>query len=155
MSDAWGLILKGRAILASGGSLHSKGSQAIPSRLRQVFLQPIDATIPIKLTTKAAKEADPEDVVVEHLVPMKRVAIEIIDPTAHDPRTGGKNADVVGPAIDIKHAEEIARKLITKALVTKEEHAKLNLAHPSFQWDAPAGDGLARYQAAGIELFAL
>lgn len=153
MSAAWEIILEGRALLAAGGRLYTKGSQGIPQRLRSVFLQRIDATIPVTLATQAGREASDHEIAIEHLVPMKRIAIEIIDPSAHDPRTGGANVELLGPAVDIEHAEEIARKLIVKARVTKEEHARLNTAYPSFQWDAPAADGRARYRAAGIDLF--
>ncbi|WP_420380875.1 hypothetical protein [Marivita sp.] len=94
MSDAWEIILEGRALLAGGGRLHTKGSHGIPQRLRSIFLKRIDAAIPVSLTTQAAIEAPSEETAIEHLVPMKRIAIVIIDPAAHDPRTGGSDAEI-------------------------------------------------------------
>lgn len=97
MSDVGQIILQGRAIIDAGGRLYSKGSKGISRRLRVAFLDNIDATIPATLTSLAAKTAPAEQVVIEHLIPMKRIAIEIIDPAGHDPRTGGDAPETIGP----------------------------------------------------------
>ncbi|MXU65912.1 hypothetical protein [Oceanomicrobium pacificus] len=155
MEDAWDIIVEGRAIVASGGRLFSKGSNRVPTRLRQAFIARIDREIAVTLTSQAARQADTADVVVEHVIPIKRIVIEVIAPEAHDPRTGGRAMTRLGPARDLAHAERIAREMLTKAYVTRAEHDRLNIASQSFQWDAPAGDGMARYRVAGIELTAI
>lgn len=155
MENARDIIMEGRSIVASGGRLHSKGSNRVPARLRQALITRIDRRVAVTLTSEAARNADPADVVVEHVIPIKRIAIEIIAPEAHDPRTGGRAKTTLGPARDLAHAEQIAGKMLIKAYVTRAEHDRLNTASRSFQWDAPAGNGMARYQAAGIELTAI
>ena len=149
---AWDIILEGRDILAKGGRLYSQGSNGVPSRLRRYLLSDVDKDVPVTLTTASARCASPSDLVIEHIVPMKRIAIEIIDPEAHDPRTGGNSPQTLGPARNIDHAREIAATMIEKAYVTREEHSRLNAQSASYQWDAPGGDGHARYRGAGIEL---
>lgn len=155
MENAWEIILEGRGIVASGGRLYSKGSNHVPTRLRQAFIARVDRKIGVTLTSQAARHADPADVVVEHVVTVKRIAIEIIAPEAHAPRIGGPAKTKLGPARDLAHAEQIAQAMLTKAYVTRTEHDRLNTVSQSFQWDAPAGDGMARYRAAGIELTAI
>ena len=147
--EAWSIVLEGRRIIRSGGRLHSKGSAQVPSRLRKSLLNRIDREIPVIFKSEAAMLPGSKTH-IEHVTPMKRIAIEIIDPSAHDPRTVGGGPAGLGPARDLLHAVEIARTMIVKALVTQEEHALINRSGVSLQWDAPAKDILARYHTAGV-----
>jgi hypothetical protein len=149
--EPWSVILEGRQILTSGGTLFSKGSNKVPSRLRKCFLDRIDKSIPITFESRAAREPGAKTH-IEHMVPMKRVAIEIIDPSGHDPRTVDGGAEGLGPARNLEHAEEIARKLIVKAFVTEDEHKQLNRSGRSQQWDTAKGDPMKRYRDCGITL---
>lgn len=89
--------------------------------------------------------------VVEHVVPMKRIVIEIVDPGQADPRSNSASRAIAdGPATSPEHLIRIFDELLVKCWVTKEEHNLLNRTGRSFQWDAPGGDGWARYRAAGV-----
>jgi len=151
--EAWeAIVLPARAHLAAGGNLHTKGSGGWPKRLR-TYLDRVDRLVPFTLASDAAMALPVAERIREHVMPMKRIAIEIIDPSACDPRANTRRDAIAGgPARDAQHMEEIALRLIRKAWVTREEHRRLNLAGASFQWDAPDGDGLERYRRAGVEV---
>ena len=144
-----------RPHIEKGGKLHSKGSAGIPSKMRQL-LKPLDNKVPVSLTTDAAANLPRTERKIEHLVPLKRIAIELIDPSHADPRCNTSFDPIAGgPANSSADVDRIFKKLCKKVYVTKEEHQRLNTVAPSLQWDAPNGDGLARYKLAGIELRAL
>jgi hypothetical protein len=139
-----------RPFLAAGGRLWSKGSRGYPSRLRQ-RLQGLDAVHPVLFATQDAMRLDRSQRIVEHVVPMKRIVIEIVDPLQADPRSN-RVADPIagGPAISPEHLILIFDQLLEKCWVTADEHDRLNRTGPSFQWDAPDGDGWSRYRQAGV-----
>jgi len=140
-----------RPFLASGGRLWSKGSQGYPARLRKM-LAPLDTAHQVTFGTPAAMELDERQRVVEHVVPMKRIIIEIVDPAQADPRANSRFAPLAGgPASTPEQLLAIFDTLLVKCWVTPEEHDLLNRAGQSLQWDAPNGDGWARYRLAGVD----
>ena len=151
---AWQIILEGRARIAEGFHMHTKGSGGVPRRLRSELLDKIEKRVKPKYISEGAVADPAANREREHVIPMKRIAIEIIDPEAHDPRSGGGPAKLLGPARDLEHAIEIAREMLVVALVTKDEHRRINKHGGSMQWDAPGGDGLDRYSKAGVALHA-
>ena len=139
-----------RPFLATGGRLWSKGSRGYPSRLRQI-LQRLDKAHDVTFATDDAMQLERSQRVVEHVVPMKRIVVEIVDPDQADPRSNSGSAPIAGgPATSPEHLITIFDRLLEKCWVTKDEHDRLNRAGRSFQWDAPDGDGWSRYGQAGI-----
>lgn len=139
-----------RPHLARGGNLHTKGSGAYPAKLR-TLLSPLDRAIPVTYATEAALAIDIKRRCVEHVLPLKRIAVEIIDPSKADPRLNTLFAPLAGgPATSPEHLLEIFDALILKCWVTPEEHTRLNQAGESLQWDAPDGDGWERYRRANV-----
>jgi hypothetical protein len=139
-----------RPYLRSGGNLHTKGSGGYPAELRKL-LAPLDRIAQVTHATVAAWALEKEHRCVEHVVPMKRIAVEIIDPTKADPRCNTRFDPIAGgPATSPQHLLEIFDRLVLKCWVTDEEHSRLNQAARSMQWDAPNGDGWARYARAGV-----
>lgn len=139
-----------RPFLAAGGRLWTKGSQGYPRRLRQM-LQGLDQAHPVTFVTHDATLIDERQRVVEHVIPMKRIVIEIVDPGQADPRSNSTLAPIGGgPATSPEELIAIFDRLLVKCWVTSDEHDRLNRAGRSFQWDAPDGDGWARYRQAGV-----
>lgn len=139
-----------RPFLAAGGRLWSKGSRGYPRRLRQM-LQGLDRAHPVTFATHDATLIDQSQRVVEHVIPMKRIVIEIVDPGQADPRSNSTLAPIGGgPATTQEELIAIFDRLLVKCWVTSEQHDRLNRAGRSFQWDAPNGDGWARYRVAGV-----
>lgn len=139
-----------RPFLASGGRLWSKGSAGYPSRLRKM-LRPLDDAHAVTFATTEAMRLPRRQRVVEHVVPMKRIIIEIVDPSQADPRSNSGCQPIAGgPARSPEHLLAIFDRLLQKCWVTPEEHARLNSAGASAQWDAPDGAGWARYHRAGV-----
>ncbi|MGZ0712319.1 hypothetical protein ACWPKO_28680 (plasmid) [Coraliomargarita sp. W4R53] len=139
-----------RPFLATGGRLWSKGSSGYPSRLRQM-LNGLDSAHVVTFGTRDAMQLAQRQRVVEHVIPMKRIVIEIVDPSQADPRSNTRNAPIAdGPATSPEHLITIFDRLLEKCWVTAEEHDRLNRAGRSFQWDAPDGDGWSRYRAAEV-----
>lgn len=139
-----------RPFLAQGGNLHTKGSRGYPTRLRQM-LSRLDADVPITHATAASLRLPVRDRQIEHVVPVKRIAIEIVDPSKADPRSNTSfDAIAGGPATSPEHLLKIVDQLWIKCWVTPEEHSRLNKCMPSAQWDAPNGDGWLRYRLANI-----
>src|SRR5258705_163476 len=75
-----------RPFLVAGGRLWSKGSQGYPRRLRQM-LQGLDHAHTVTFATHDAMLIDRSQRNVEHVVPMKRIVVEIVDPGQADPRS--------------------------------------------------------------------
>lgn len=139
-----------RPFLVAGGRLWSKGSQGYPRRLRQM-LQGLDRAHAVTFATHDAILIDERQRVVEHVIPMKRIVIEIVDPGQADPRSNSTLAPIGGgPATSPEELIAIFDRLLVKCWVTSEEHDRLNRAGRSFQWDAPDGDGWARHRQAGV-----
>jgi hypothetical protein len=138
-----------RPFLSAGGRLWSKGSRGYPSLLRQMTRGLESASVPF--ATRAAMLLPPAHREIEHVLPMKRVLIEIVDPRQSDPRS---NIDPVpiagGPATSPEHLLSIFDLLVVMCWVTPVEHKRLNRVGRSLQWDAPAGDGWERYRLAGV-----
>jgi hypothetical protein len=139
-----------RPFLAGGGRLWSKGSLGYPRRLRQM-LQRLDAAHAVTFATQDSMRLERSHRVVEHVVPMKRIVVEIVDPGQADPRSNSVADPIAGgPATSPEHLITIFDHLLVKCWVTRDEHDRLNRTGPSFQWDAPEGDGWARYRHAGV-----
>lgn len=139
-----------RPFLVAGGQLWSKGSRGYPRRLRQM-LQGLDAAHSVDFATHDAMRLDRSQRIVEHVVPMKRIVVEIVDPRQADPRSNSTVVPIAGgPATSPEHLILIFDRLVVKCWVTAEEHDRLNRTGPSFQWDAPDGDGWARYRQATV-----
>ncbi len=139
-----------RPFLATGGRLWSKGSRGYPRRLRQK-LHGLDAAHPVTFATQDAMRLERRQRVVEHVVPIKRIAIEIVDPRQADPRSNTMAEPIAGgPASSPEHLVMVFDQLLVKCWVTADEHDRLNRTGPSSQWDAPDGDGWARYRQAGV-----
>lgn len=139
-----------RPLLASGGRLWSKGSAAYPSRLRQM-LRGLDVAHEVTFATQDAMQLPRHQRVVEHVIPVKRIIVEIVDPRQADPRSNTHDAPIAGgPATSPEHLISIFDRLLQKCWVTPEEHDRLNRAGRSLQWDAPDGDGWTRYRRAGV-----
>lgn len=144
-----------RPHLAAGGNLGTKGSGGYPHGLRQV-LRALDEGHPATFVARAAMELAPTERVVEHVIPFKRIIVEIVDPSQADPRSNTLQEPIAGgPATSPEHLLPIFDKLVQKCWVTKDEHDRLNRAGRSFQWDAPDGDGWARYRLAGVVAYPL
>lgn len=139
-----------RPHLAAGGRLWSKGSGGYPSRLR-TMLQGLDDAHDVTFATDAAMLLPRRQRKVEHVIPFKRIITEIVDPAQADPRSNThQNPIAGGPATSPEHLIAIFDELLQKCWVTKDEHDLLNRAGKSLQWDAPDGDGWARYRLAGV-----
>lgn len=144
-----------RPYLAAGGRLWTKGSAGHPRRVRQL-LHGLDETHPVTYATRDAMELEPRQRIVEHVTPMKRIVIEIVDPAQADPRSNTAFAPIAGgPATSAEQLLSIFDRLLVKCWVTNEEHDRLNRAARSYQWDAPNGDGWARYRKAGVMAYPL
>lgn len=115
------------------------------------MLQGLDRAHAVTFATHDATLIDQSQRVVEHVIPMKRIVIEIVDPRQADPRSNSTLAPIGGgPATSPEELITIFDRLLVKCWVTSEEHDRLNRAGRSFQWDAPDGDGWARYREAGV-----
>lgn len=144
-----------RPFLAAGGRLWSKGSRGYPSRLRQM-LQGLNDAHAVEFATHDAMQLDRSLRIVEHVTPMKRIVVEIVDPAQADPRSNSVADPIAGgPATSPEHLISIFDRLLVKCWVTADEHDRLNRTGPSFQWDAPDGDGWARYSQAGVAAYRL
>lgn len=144
-----------RPFLAAGGRLWSKGSRGYPSRLRQM-LRGLDAAPSVMFATLDAMRLDRSQREVEHVIPVKRIVVELVDPRQADPRSNSVNEPIAGgPATSPEHLILIFDRLHVTCWVTTEEHDRLNRTGPSLQWDAPNGDGWARYTQAGVEAYPL
>jgi hypothetical protein len=144
-----------RPFVVSGGRLWSKGSHGYPARLRRM-LNGLDDAHPVTFATVEAMKLDEGERIVEHVVPIKRIMIEIVEPGQADPRSNSLvDAIAGGPATSAEHLITIYDRLLTTCWVTAEEHDRLNRAGRSLQWDAPDGDGWARYRLAGVAAYAL
>ncbi|MGI9821950.1 hypothetical protein [Agromyces sp. Marseille-Q5079] len=136
--------------LAAGGRLWSKGSGGYPSRLRRI-LQGLDKAHRVSFATSDAMQLPRRERVVEHVIPIKRIVIELVDPSQADPRSNAHKAPIAGgPATSPRHLIEIYDRLLQLCWVTPEEHERLNHAERSIQWDAPDGDGWSRYRLAEV-----
>ncbi|MGK0721935.1 hypothetical protein [Leucobacter sp. W1478] len=139
-----------RPFLADGGRLWTKGSKGYPSQVRRL-LRGLDVTHNVTHATLDALELEESQRIVEHVIPMKRIIIEIIDPTQADPRSNSTNGPIAGgPAQSPAHLLSIFEALLQKCWVTASEHDRLNRAGRSHQWDAPGGNGWDRYRQAGV-----
>ena len=139
-----------RPFIAEGGQIWTKGSRGYPTRMRKL-LEKLDVDIPVSHATKEALLLPVGQRIVEHVLPMKRIVIEIIDPNQADPRSNTSNAPIYeGPATSPRHLIEIFDHLLTKCWVTRAEHDRLNTAAKSLQWDAPNGNGWLRYERASV-----
>ena len=139
-----------RPFLAEGGQLWTKGSRGYPTRMRKL-LEKLDVDSPVRYATEDALLLPVKERIVEHVLPMKRIVIEIIDPEQADPRSNTNNLPIsVGPATSPKQLIEIFDSLLEKCWVTKEQHDRLNSAAKSMQWDAPNGNGWVRYELANV-----
>lgn len=139
-----------RPFLRSGGHLCSRGSAGYLSRLRQM-LGGLDVGYRVTFATSDAMRLPINERVVEHVIPIKRIVIEIVDPDQADPRSNNHRAPIAdGPTTSPEHLLRILDTLTQKCWVTKDEHDRLNRAGASFQRDAPEGDRWARYRKAGV-----
>lgn len=139
-----------RPYLVAGGRLWTKGSGGYPRRLRQM-LRALDDGHAVTFATRDAMQLSPGERVVEHVIPFKRVIVEIVDPSQADPRSNTHQEPIAGgPATSPEHLLSIFNQLLQKCWVTKDEHDRLNRAGRSLQWDAPDGDGWARYRLADV-----
>lgn len=139
-----------RPFIAAGGRLWTQGSQGYPTRLRKL-LERLDVGRPVTHATVDAMRLPEDRRVVEHVLPMKRIVIEIVDPEQADPRANTSLAAIAGgPATSPQHLVAIFDRLLQKCWVTQEEHDRLNQAGSSLQWDAPNGDGWVRYEQAEV-----
>jgi hypothetical protein len=144
-----------RPFIAEGGNLWTKGSRGYPTRMRKL-LEKLDVDCPIGFATEEAMLLPVKERIVEHVLPMKRIVIEIIDPGQADPRSNTNKLPIsAGPATSPTHLIEIFDILLEKCWVTKEEHERLNNAAKSMQWDAPNGNGWARYELANVIPYSL
>lgn len=144
-----------RPHLAAGGRLWSKGSAGYPSRLRQM-LGTLDKGHAVTFATRGAMQLPPAERVVEHVIPFKRIIVEIVDPSQADPRSNTHLEPIAGgPATSPEHLLSIFDQLLQKCWVTKDEHDRLNRAGRSLQWDAPDGDGWSRYRLADVVAYPL
>lgn len=139
-----------RPHLATGGNLWTKGSGGYPSRLRKM-LRVLDDGHPVGFATREALQLPPDERVVEHVIPFKRIIVEIVDPRQADPRSNTNRGPIAGgPATSPEQLLSIFDRLLQKCWVTTDEHDRLNRAGRSLQWDAPDGDGWARYRLAEV-----
>jgi hypothetical protein len=144
-----------RPFLAAGGRLWSKGSRGYPSQLRQMLLQ-LDKTHAVTFATHDAMLLDPNQREVEHVIPIKRIVIEIVDPSQADPRCNSRFDPIAGgPAASPDDLLSVFDRLLVKCWVTADEHDRLNRAGRSLQWDAPDGDGWLRYKLAAVTPYRL
>ena len=144
-----------RPFLAAGGRLWSKGSRGYPSQLRQMLLR-LDKAHVVTFATHDAMLLDSNQRQIEHVVPIKRIVIEIVDPGQADPRSNSR-FDVIagGPAMSPEDLISVFDRLLVKCWVTADEHDRLNRAGRSLQWDAPDGDGWSRYRLAAVTAYQL
>lgn len=139
-----------RPFIAAGGHLWTKGSQGYPTRVRKL-LEKLDVDCSVTHATADAMLLPEGTRIVEHVLPMKRIVIEIVDPAQADPRSNTHTDPIAdGPATSPEHLLSIFDRLLEKCWVTKEEHDRLNRAGRSLQWDAPNGNGWLRYERAGV-----
>ncbi|MEV7618913.1 hypothetical protein AB0N59_02135 [Microbacterium sp. NPDC089321] len=144
-----------RPHLAAGGTLWTKGSGGYPRRLRQM-LGVLDKGHAVTFATRDAMQLAPAERVVEHVIPFKRIIVEIVDPSQADPRSNTHQEPIAGgPATSPEHLLSLFNRLLVKCWVTKDEHHRLNRAGRSLQWDAPDGDGWARYRLADVVAYPL
>lgn len=144
-----------RQHLAAGGNLWTKGSGGYPSRLRQM-LGVLDKDHEVTFATRDAMQLAPAERVIEHVIPFKRIIVEMVDPSQADPRSNTHQEPIEGgPATSPEHLLSILDQLMRKCWVSKDEHDRLNRAGRSLQWDAPDGDGWARYRLADVVAYPL
>jgi len=144
-----------RPFLAAGGRLWSKGSRGYPSQLRQKLLR-LDKAHVVTFATHDAMLLDSSQRQIEHVVPMKRIVIEIVDPGQADPRSNSRfDAVAGGPATSPEDLIAVFDRLLVKCWVTADERYRLNRAGRSLQWDAPDGYGWSRYTLAAVTAYRL
>ncbi|WP_101847489.1 hypothetical protein [Zhihengliuella sp. ISTPL4] len=144
-----------RPHLAAGGNLWTKGSGGYPRQLRQM-LRVLDHGHRVTFATRDAMGLAPAERVIEHVIPFKRIIVEIVDPSQADPRSNTHQEPIAGgPATSPEHLLSIFDQLMRKCWVSKDEHDRLNRAGRSLQWDAPDGDGWARYRLADVVAYPL
>lgn len=120
------------------------------------MLGALDRSHEVKHATIASMRLETDQRIVEHVIPIKRIVIEIVDPSQADPRSNTRTAPIAGgPARSPEHLLALFDSLLEKCWVTPDEHDRLNRAGRSFQWDAPDGDGWARYRMAGVVVYRL
>lgn len=120
------------------------------------MLEGLDRSHTVTFATQDAMLIDVGLRKVEHVVPMKRIVIEIVAPDQADPRSNSVTAPIAGgPATSPEDLISIFDRLLVKCWVTGDEHDRLNRAGRSFQWDAPDGDGWSRYRQAGVTAYPL
>lgn len=115
------------------------------------MLQGLDSAHVATFTTVDSMRRDGLHRIVEHVVPMKRIVVEIVDPRQADPRSNS-NAEPIagGPAMSVEHLILIFDQLLVKCWVTADEHYRLNRTGPSFQRDATEGYGWSRFAQGGV-----
>lgn len=115
------------------------------------MLRVLDKAHEVTFATQDAMQLRRDQRVVEHVIPIKRIIIEIVDPSQADPRSNTHLMPIAGgPATSPEHLISIFDRLLQKCWVTRDEHDRLNRAGRSLQWDAPDGDGWSRYRLAGV-----
>lgn len=120
------------------------------------MLSTLDKGHAVTFATRDAMQLAPAERVVEHVIPFKRIIVEIVDPSQADPRSNTHQEPIAGgPATSPAHLLSIFDHLLQKCWVTKDEHDRLNRAGRSLQWDAPDGDGWARYRLADVVAYPL
>jgi len=120
------------------------------------MLEGLEGSHSVTFATIDAMRLDLEKREVEHVTPVKRIVIEIVDPRQADPRSNSSfDAIAGGPAASPQHLITIFDTLLATCWVTADEHSRLNRAGRSLQWDAPDGDGWARYVMAGVVAYPL
>jgi hypothetical protein len=151
---AWRFIEdEARPYVRRGGRLWTKtrGFHGVnPATTLRDILKPLDNRIPATFTTLAA--AKPGALVDrEHAMPVKRIAIEMIDPMQGDPRCHSDRI-LVGAAEGPEDILRVYHALAVVVMVSRAEHARLAKAHASSRWDAWEGDWRKRYEMAGLEV---
>jgi hypothetical protein len=110
-------------------------------------LQGLDDAYVVIFATDDAMQLDRGQWIVDHVIPMKRIVIEAVDPREADPRPNSASDPIAGgPAISPEHLISIFDPLLIKRWVTADERDRLNRTGRSFQWDAADGDGWSRYK---------
>ena len=141
---------RARPHLAAGKPLHTKGSDGLPTLFREKYFPPLVHDGRVRFATPSALARPEDERIVEHVWPVKWIFIELTDPGAHDPRSGPRRTEVLGPAADPDHLLAIVDRFLIPCWVSPAEHHVLDTAGPATRWSAPGGDGWARYRAAGI-----
>ncbi len=120
---AWAYITQSaRPYVARGGRLYTKTPGfygEAPATALRAILKPLDDLVVASFTTEMATR--PGAVTHrEHAMPVKRIAIEMIDPFQGDPRCKS-NRILVGRAESAEDVLAIFDKLVVIAIVTDDE----------------------------------